>query len=330
MMGASFRYWGLSMVNEKMSENVIPIINWLLTTQPEIHPGTFESVVHWKKRHEKELLSWSEPVDMAIAGGFLSGCPAYAFAVGYWAALQRLLPDLPKAPVPALCISEKHGAHPGKIKCRLEEGAADNWTLNGKKHFVTCGREAELLIVAASTGTDVAGKNQLRMALVDRHQSGIAVQPLEKPIAILPEISHGVVEFSNVAVSAESLLPGDGYLAYIKPFRTIEDLHVIAAILGYLLRIGTRYDWPPPPKEQLLALLLTIRTIARADYTAPEIHIATGGAIAALQSLLESFGPYWDRVDPRIRSAWQRDRVVLNIAGDARTKRLAAAWQLFA
>ena len=167
------------------------------------------------------------------------------------------------------------------------------------------------------------------MALVDRHQSGIAVQPLEKPIAILPEISHGVVEFSNVAVSAESLLPGDGYLAYIRPFRTIEDLHVIAAILGYLLRIGTRYDWPPPPKEQLLALLLTIRTIARADYTAPEIHIATGGAIAALQLLLENLDTHWNLVDPPTRSAWQRDRAVLDLAAGARQKRLAAAWKQF-
>jgi acyl-CoA dehydrogenase len=317
------------MVNEKMNENLIPIMNWLLTTSPEMHSGPFESVIHWKQQYENQLAAWSEPVDMAIAGGFLAECPAYAFAAGYWAALHRLLPNLSKLPVPALCISEEHGAHPGKIKCKLENCSADGWHLNGKKHFVTCGREAELLIVAASTGTDVAGKNQLRMALVDRHQSGIAVQPLEKPIAILPEISHGVVEFSNVAVSAESLLPGDGYPAYIKPFRTIEDLHVMAAILGHLLQIGTLFDWPHSTREHLLALLLSVRTIARTDFTAPEIHIATGGAIAALQSFLENLETCWDLVEPQIRSAWRRDRMVLDIASDARHKRLATAWRQF-
>ncbi len=162
-----------------MPENDLRILNWLLTSNPESVPETFASVVHWKKQHEKALLAWSEPVDMAIAGGFLSGCPAYAFAGGYWAALYRLLPALPKASVPALCISEKGGVHPANIKCRLEKSAS-RWLLNGKKHFITCGREAELL----------------------------------------------------------------------------------------------------------LALLLSVRTIARADFTAPEIHIATGGAIAALQLLL--------------------------------------------
>ena len=258
---------------------------------------------------------------MAIAGGFLSPCPAYAFAAGYWAALYRLLPGL--------CISEKHGPHPAKIECRLEK-AADRWLLNGKKHFVTCGREAELLLVAASTGTDPDGKNRLRMVRVGKGQNGITVKPLDQPIAILPEISHGVVVFSDVAVSPMDILPGDGYLTYIKPFRTIEDLHVMAANLGYLLRIGTLFEWPRPAREQLLALLLSVRTIARADFTAPEIHIATGGAIAALQLLIENLESCWDRVDPRTRSAWRRDRAVLDIAADARKKRLAAAWKQFA
>jgi acyl-CoA dehydrogenase len=312
-----------------MDENDLQILNWLLTTKPEIHSVNFESVVHWKKQHEKELLSWSEPVDMAIAGGFLAPYPAYAFAVGYWAALYRLLPDLPKAPVPALCISEKHGPHPAKIKCRLEK-TTDQWLLNGKKHFVTCGHEADLLIVAASTGTLPDGKNRLRMVRVDKGQNGLTVEPLDKPITILPEISHGVVVFSDVVISPTNVLPGDGYQTCIKPFRTIEDLHVIAAILGYLLRIGTLFEWPRPAREQLLALLLNIRTITRADFIAPEIHIATGGAITSLQLLLENQATCWDLVDPRIRSAWRRDRAVLDIAADARKKRLAAAWKQFA
>ncbi len=311
-----------------MPDNEIKILKWILTTRPMRKSGSFESVVHWKKKHEKALLSWSEPVDMAVAGGFLADCPAYAFAVGYWAALHRLLPDLPKAPVPAFCISEKQGPHPAKIKCRLEK-SEDRWLLNGKKHFVTCGREAELLLVAASTGTDPTGKNQLRMVRVEKDQSGITVKPLGKPITILPEISHGVVEFSNVAVSPEDILPGDGYLAYIKPFRTIEDLHVIAAILGHLLQIGTLFEWPHSAREQLLALMLAIRTIARADFTAPEVHVAAGGAIAALQSLLESIETCWDLVAPQTRSAWRRDRAVLDIAADARRKRLTAAWNQF-
>jgi alkylation response protein AidB-like acyl-CoA dehydrogenase len=311
-----------------MSENDLQIISWLLSTTPEAEPGAFDSVAHWKQHHEQALLSWTEPADMAIAGGFLAPCPAYAFAVGYWAALHRLLPELPKESVPALCISERHGAHPAKITCRLEKEGT-GWRLNGKKHFVTCGNEADLLLVAATSGTDPDGKNRLKLVSVNKEKKGIALKPLEKPIDILPEISHGVVELTNAAVESTDILPGDGYLKYIKPFRTIEDLHVMAAILGYLKRIGKIWAWPAAAREQMIALLLTIRTLARADYSAPEIHIALGGTYTALQSLLETIEPCWDIVEEDINSAWQRDRAVLNIAADARKKRLAAAWRHF-
>jgi len=287
-----------------------------------------DSVVDWKRRHTKHLASWTEPVDRAIAGGFLADCPSYAFAAGYWAALHRLLPELPSDPIPALCISEEHGPHPARIKCRLEKQGSTS-LLNGKKHFVTCSREADLLLVAASTGMDAAGKNQLRLVRVHKQQAGITLLPLAKPLAILSEISHGQIEFTEVAVSPDNILPGNGYRDYIKPFRTIEDLHVMAAILGYLVRIGILFEWPQPPIEQLISHLLTIRSLARADYAAPEIHIVTAGALAAIQSLLGTLDANWKRVDDSLRSAWQRDRTVLNIAADARTKRLAAAWQQF-
>jgi hypothetical protein len=309
-----------------MPENDLLIINWLLTTKPDPTPEKSASVVGWKRRQASVLYAWSEPVDMAVAGGFLADCPAYAFAAGYWAALQRLLPDLPKDPVPALCISEKHGPHPAHIKCRLEK-SGDQWLLNGKKHFITCGREAGLLLVAASTGTDPDGKNQLRLVRANRQQTGIAVKPLKKPLAILPEISHGMVEFSDVSVSPDDILPGDGYRSYIKPFRTIEDLHVTAALLGYLLRIGSLFDWPHPPREQLISLLLSFRTLARADYTAPATHIGVGGALATFQKYLECLQTYWNLVDAETRAAWQRDRTVLDIAAEARARRLTAAWR---
>jgi len=312
-----------------MMGNGLQIIKWLLSNRPDATTESFESVVHWKQHHHQTLLSWPEPVDRAIAGGFLADCPAYAFAAGYWAALHRLLPDLPSDQVPALCINEEHGAHPARLKCRLEKQGS-KWLLNGKKHFVTCAREAELLLVAASTGIGSDGKNQLRLVQVNKEQADITLLPLAKPLAILPEISHGQIEFTEVSVSPDNILPGDGYLAYIKPFRTIEDLHVMAAILGYLVSIGMLFEWPRPPIEQLLSHLLTIRSLARADYAAPEIHIATAGALTAIQSLLETLDTYWDRADDTLRSAWQRDRIVLNIAADARTARLAAAWQQFA
>ena len=63
-------------------------------------------------------------------------------------------------------------------------------------------------------------------------------------LPFVPEISHGTVAFSDVPVDSGSILPGDGYSEYIKPFRTIEDLHVFAAILGFIFRIACLFRWP--------------------------------------------------------------------------------------
>ena len=120
-----------------------------------------------------------------------------------------------------------------------------------------------------------------------------------------------------------------GYLAYIKPFRTIEDLHVSAAILGYLARIAGRYEWPAAVRTELLTQVITMRTIARVDYTAPEIHIAAAGALSALRSFLKTTEDCWEQVDTATRFTWQRDRALLDISDAARAKRLAAAWQQF-
>ena len=47
------------------------------------------------------------------------------------------------------------------------------------------------------------------------------------------------------------LLPGDGYDIYLKPFRTIEDIHVHAALIGYLVGVARRLEAPLRPCRQL-------------------------------------------------------------------------------
>jgi hypothetical protein len=42
----------------------------------------------------------------------------------------------------------------------------------------------------------------------------------------------------------EDLLPGDGYDRYLKPFRSIEDIHIQAATLAWVLREARARRWP--------------------------------------------------------------------------------------
>lgn len=312
-----------------MTEQHLPILAWLLSQGRSNDSAPLPSIAEWKRLYDQHSADWAAPVDRAIVGGFVADRMAYAFAGGYQAALRRLLPSLPLAPFAALCVTEKGGGHPRAIESYLElideTDSAASWRLNGSKQFVTCANEAEYLLVVASTGTDADGRKRLRLLLLNRERPGLTIKPM-KPLPFVPELSHGTLHFKEVAVEASQLLPGDGYTRYVKPFRTIEDLHVFAAILAYLYRIASHYAWPQAQKEQLLSLLLTTRTLALSDPSAPAVHITLGGLQRQIESFLNSTTPYWAQTDDAVRKAWQRDKALMNIAQKARHKRLAVAW----
>jgi hypothetical protein len=118
-------------------------------------------------------------------------------------------------------------------------------------------------------------------------------------------------------------------LDYVKPFRTIEDIHVFAAVLGFLFRIGTQFNWPQPIQSQTLSHLLTVRTLSQQPFLAPETHIALGGLLDQLHQFIERLESHWTSVDESIQKMWQRDRALLNIANSVRVKRLDTAWRQF-
>ena len=231
----------------------------------------------------------------------------------------------------SFCVTEETGAHPASIASTLRKndgGEESLWTLNGSKKFITLALESELLLVAASTGTTSDGKNMLRMVLVGRTTPGIEIAPMT-PLPFVPEISHGTAVFRNVMVNDADILPGDGYRDYIRPFRTIEDLHVFAAVGGYVFRIACLNQWPRPVKEQIVSLIVCVRTLALHDPSAPATHIALGGLQAQIAALLESTSRYWETIDEKTRAAWERDRGLLRVAENARNRRREAAWSTY-
>src|SRR5690349_23846938 len=64
--------------------------------------------------------------------------------------------------------------------------------------------------------------------------------------------------FRSLKLDESAILPGDGYSQYVKPFRTVEDIHVQAAVLSYLMREGQRLGWPQGWIERLSALLAAL------------------------------------------------------------------------
>lgn len=309
------------------------IIEWLLSQTGQIMDDSYPEFSLWKPVYFKTIASWTDPVDSAIAGGFVADRLAYAFAAGYQASLRRLLPSLSSDTIAALCVSEEGGGHPRKIKTTLcktdqKESISPVWEINGRKQFITNADEASRLLIAASAGETPDGKNQIQMIEIERDAPGITVIPM-KELPFVPEISHGILLLEGVHVREENLLPGDGYLQYIKPFRTIEDIHVSAAIIGYLFRIAGQYGWPRDIQERCLSIFSGFRFLSAEEPGNPAVHIALGGILHQFARLVDDIEPYWSTVDAVKRTAWIRDRKLLDIAGEARSLRLKAAWSYF-
>ena len=302
----------------------LAVIDYLL--QAPVAPTRITVFSEWTEAWKSLVPLWKFPVDRALAGGFAADRPAWAFAAGYQAALQRLLPAADPARIAAICITEKGGPHPARIQSCLKTDpeTASRWRLDGTKAFVSGAGGAEILYVAASTGMTPQGRNILRMVSVSADSAGVTVDPCPS-LGMVPEMPHGQVRFEAVSLARDALWPGDGYTGAIKPFRTLEDLHVTGAFLGWLFAVGRRFGWPASTKETMVSLMVAVRSLALAPPLDPHVHIALGGLLAQVHGLLEEIVPLWQKADSRVRDWWLRDRKVLDIADTPRQRRLGAA-----
>ena len=206
------------------------------------------------------------------------------------------------------------------------EPDGDGFRLTGHKRWATLSTLADVLLVVARTGADEAGRPVLRVARVPPAREGVALRPMpEAPFA--PEIPHAEVGFDRVRVSEGELLPGDGYDAYLKPFRTIEDLHVHAAVIGLVIGMARRHGWPQSFLEDALAAAALVRALAREPPGEPAVHVALAGAIRSAAALVASITPLWREADGDERARWERDAGLLAVASNARAARALAAWR---
>ncbi len=267
-----------------------------------------------------------DTIERAALGGLAASGVGWAFACGYQAALARLDPAATHdGALAALCATEEGGGHPRAIRTTLTPNSAGGpYALTGRKAWVTLGADADVLLVVASVGLDPQGLNRLRVARVPSSRPGVRLEPgAATPFA--PEIGHARAMFEEVLVDEREILLGDGYEATLKPFRTIEDAHVMAAVLGWGIGVGRRSAWERAWLDEAVALVVALRAIGAGLPSDPGTHIALSGAMTGAQRLLE--GAAWDRVEPAVRAAWERDRPLLHVASTVRAARLDAAWR---
>lgn len=299
------------------------VLDVVLSADPAVAPVA--SMAAWWARHQALVARADATIDHAILGGFAADRLGYAFASGYQAALRQLAPDLPRERLASLCVTERGGAHPRAIETRLTP-ENEGFLLSGSKRWATLSDVAGVLLVAATSGPpDEQGRPPIRVVRIDADAPGVQITPMPAT-PFTPEILHGEVCLDAVRVTAAALLPGDGYARYIKPFRTIEDLHVQGALFGFLLGAARRHGAPRALLERLAALLATIRALAVSSPGDAGVHVALAGALRIAAPLVTEVETMWALAGDPSYALWQRDRLLLGIAENARTKRLERAW----
>lgn len=262
-----------------------------------------------------ERLGPVAPFELAVLGGRAMSTPGLAFLVGYQAALRVLWPSAPPS-LGALCATERRSVRPADMHTRL-----DGLRLTGRKDFVTAGLEAEWLLVAARCEATGAAP-QLSLAVVYPGEPGVALEALPT-LPLMPEVGHGRLVLEQAACE---LLAGDGWDAYVKPFRSLEDLYVLAALTAWLYGVGQECAWPQDLRLRLLGLLAGCAEGSRQCADSVGCHLLLGGLFAQFQALRGEIdaalaaGPaHWAQI-------WQRDQGVVALAAAAREKRLNKAW----
>jgi len=252
------------------------------------------------------------PIDRAIALGAHADRLSYAFLGGYTAAITVLDPSI--TDIGALCATESGGGHPRAMLTTL---AGDR--LSGTKQFVSGGPLASVLLVVAKVG-EVDGRPDLKLARISARAEGVKFEE-GLTLDFVPEVPHGAVTFTSAQI--DRVLEGDGYERYLKPFRTIEDLHVFGAVIACLVSNGKRV-LPQELIEQLLAVLAAIAHLGREDARDPTVHLALAGVLRQARALIDSIEI--EKLEVGFRERWLRDRVLLGVAQRVREQRRTRAW----
>ncbi|MGF6332275.1 hypothetical protein ABH909_005153 [Pseudomonas sp. BS3782 TE3695] len=254
------------------------------------------------------------PFELAVVGGRLMATPGLAFLVGYQAALRMLWPSAPLS-LGALCATEQRSLRVADMQTRLRD-----LRLSGRKDFVTAGDAADWLLVAARS-EEPGEAPRLNLAVVYPGEPGVRLEKLA-PMPLMPDIGHGRLFLDNALCE---LLAGDGWDAYVKPFRTLEDIYVLSAMTAWLFGVGQDSDWPQTLQLRLLALLAGCAEVSHQAPNNPAGHVLLGGLFAQFDGLKAEVNQALADGPPQWAAMWQRDQAVMDLAAGARGKRLAKA-----
>lgn len=281
----------------------------------------------WTKQWFNAVRQAPAPIDLAIRMASQADRMAWVFASAYQAALRALVPDAPADELLSLCVTEDAGNWPRDIQTRIDPLPDGGWQVHGCKRWAMLGPvPTTLLVVGASAIKTAQDTPNLRVVKVAGGSTGLSIQHVHNT-RFIPEAPHCAVDLNHVRLRPQALLPGDGYLDYMKPFRTLEDIYVTAATLVYLLREARANRWPQEYMERAAAALASLNAIAALAPTAPVTHVLLAGALQMADGLRAEATAFWQDANDVTAERWRRDAPLFEMANTVRSMRRKRAWE---
>ena len=288
------------------------------------------SMAHWFELHQSTSTDLNSSLEKAAISGAQFRQVSFAFASAYQSAIESMF-GVGATTAGAFCHTEKGVKKPREMRTELSVNADGQLRLNGQKSFVSGGSFASALFITAldARAAHSSSPRNVVVVKVDTSEAVAGLQANDLPsLPFVSELSHAKLDIQNVRVLKADVLPGDGYLDYIKPFRAEEDLHIFAALLGQRLRVALELK-QTAVSEQLSALLCAILTMQNADRTSASTHIALAGIKASTKELFEKHDETLKTSLPNYWKAWQRDKALMSFAEHAQNARTQKAWSHF-
>ncbi len=104
------------------------------------------------------------------------------------------------------------GSDATRIQTRAERGSSGAWVVNGRKHFITGGEEAEFALVFAVTDSEKRAKGGITAFFVDADQPGYSVTRVQRTMS--PYQNPVEITFEDVEVGDEQILGKEGFGFY--------------------------------------------------------------------------------------------------------------------
>jgi hypothetical protein len=166
-----------------------------------------------------------------LLSGVASNSSSSAFWVGYQVAIQRVFGSVLQSEIAAFVVNENRSFKPADWKTSIHS-KDPGYLLSGYKDFVTAPDQVDVLLVAANEL--VQSRSISRICKVMKCNNGVSLSDISLPV--FSELNKARGRFDEVLLDKDAVIQKDGFDAFIKPFRVVEDYYVSLSILGYLLR----------------------------------------------------------------------------------------------